>query len=1062
MARFFIDRPIFSAVLSIIILVAGAIAIPLLPVSEYPETIPPTVQVTATYPGASPKTISEAIAIPLEEAINGLENMLYMKSVSASDGTLALMVTFKPGTDVDGAQVQVQNRVNQALPRLPDVVRQLGVSTQKRSPTLTMAVNLLSPDGRYDTLYLRNYALLHLKDELSRVQGVGEALLLGAGDYAMRIWLDPSKMAARGLIVSDVLSAIREQNVEVSAGQLGAPPQPTPTALTLQMSVRGRLVSEQEFGQIIVKTGDDGQVTRVADVARVELGASAYALRSILGTQDDGEPHAVESAAIAIFQSPGSNALEMSKGVRSRMEALALNFPPGITYELTYDTTAFVSASIKAVINTLLEAVLLVVLVVILFLQTWRASIIPLIAVPVSIIGSFSVLYLLGFSINTLTLFGLVLAIGIVVDDAIVVVENVERHIALGLAPKAAAYQAMREVSGPIVAIALVLSAVFVPMCFLPGVTGQFYRQFAVAITISTLISAVNSLTLSPALAAVLLKPHDSAPDRVSGWLASGFGWLFRRFNRAFENGSLRYASRVALNARKPSRSLIIYVVLLVATVYAFLSVPGGFIPVQDKLYLLGGVITPEGSSLDRTEVAMRRMNDIAMQTEGVDRALIYPGMNPLQGSNTPNTGSAFFILKDFDSRKRPASEIAQELSQRFSEIPGGFAFAIMPPPILGLGTGSGFSLYLQDREMRGNNELLKAVGAMSGNLAQINGMSYPITAYQANVPQLEVVVDRTRVKEQGVAFGDLFDTLQVYLGSAYVNDFVRFGRTYQVKVQAEASARNDRESIGQLHTRNRHGGMVPLGSMLRLEEIAGPDPVIRYNGYPAADLIGEADQRVLSSNDMMNAVKLTAERVLPKGIGFEWTDLSYQQSTQGKQAFVVFPLSVLLVFLVLAALYESWKLPLAVILIVPMAMLAALLAVSVTGGDNNIFVQIGLVVLMGLACKNAILIVEFARELEKQGRDALAAAVEASRLRLRPIVMTSVAFIAGTAPLLYSSGAGAEVRRVMGITVFGGMVGVTILGLMLTPVLYVFLRGSREREPFVIRPDPKSSDLHV
>ena len=929
MVRFFIDRPIFAAVLSIIILVAGGIAIPLLPISEYPETIPPTVQVTASYPGASPKTISEAVAIPLEEAINGMENMLYMKSVSASDGTLALMATFKPGTDVDSAQVQVQNRVNQALPRLPEVVRQLGVSTQKRSPTLTMAINLLSPNGRYDTLYLRNYALLHLKDELSRVLGVGEASLLGAGDYAMRRWLDPSKMAARGLIASDVLSAIREQNVEVSAGQLGAPPQPNPTALTQQLSVRGRLVSEQEFEQIVVKTGEDGRITRMTDVARVELGASSYALRSILGTREEKSPQAAESAGIAIFQAPGSNALEMAHGVRDKMEELARSFPPGISYELTYDTTAFVSASIKAVVHTLLEAVVLVVLVVILFLQTWRASIIPLVAVPVSIIGSFSVLYLLGFSINTLTLFGLVLAIGIVVDDAIVVVENVERHITLGLAPRAAAYQAMKEVSGPIFAIAMVLSAVFVPMCFLPGVTGQFYRQFAVAITISTLISAVNSLTLSPALAAILLKPHDSEPDRSARFLAYSLGWLFRPFNRAFEHGSRRYASRIALNVRNPYRSLVIYAVLVGATGYAFLTVPGGFIPVQDKLYLLGGVITPEGSSLDLTERAMRRMNDIAMRTEGVDKALIYPGMNPLQGSNTPNTGSAFFILKDFDDRKRPASEIAQELSQRFSEIPGGFAFAIMPPPILGLGTGSGFSLYLQDRDMRGNSELLKAVGAMSANLAKIKGMAYPITAYQANVPQLDVVVNRTRVKEQGVAFGDLFDTLQVYLGSAYVNDFVRFGRTYQVKVQAKASARSNSDSIGQLHTRNRHGDMVPLGSMIRLEEVAGPDPVIRYNGYPAADLIGEADQRVLSSNDMMSAIKRTADHVLPTGIGFEWTDLSYQQSAQGQQAFIVFPLSVLLVFLVLAAHYESWRLPLAVILIVPMAMLAALMRVK-------------------------------------------------------------------------------------------------------------------------------------
>jgi multidrug efflux pump len=1030
----FVDRPIFAAVLSIIIFVVGLIAIPLLPITEYPDVVPPSVLVRAQYPGANPKAIAETVATPLEEAINGVENMIYMKSVAASDGVLQVIVTFKPGTDIDLAQVQVQNRVSQATARLPEDVRRLGVTTEKQSPNLTMVVHLLSPDQRYDTLYLRNYATLHIKDELARLPGVGQAMIFGGGDYSMRVWLDPDKVASRGLTAGDVVRAIREQNVQVSAGVIGGPPQPDSSNFTLSINAQGRLVTEEEFANIIVKTGASGEITRLKDIGRIELGASEYALRSLLNNQ--------QAVAVVIFQAPGSNAIALSDSVRAKMKTLDRFFPKGVKWDVVYDPTVFVRDSIKAVVATLLEAVMLVVLVVILFLQTWRASIIPLLAVPVSIIGTFAVLLVLGFSINTLTLFGLVLAIGIVVDDAIVVVENVERNISNGLAPKAAAHQAMREVSGPIIAIALVLCAVFVPIAFLSGVTGQFYRQFAVTIAISTVISAINSLSLSPALAAVLLRAHDAPPDRFTRVLNALFGWIFRPFNRFFNGAAHAYGGGAQRAIRHTPIMLAVYAVLIASTVVMFRTVPGGFIPTQDKLYLIGGLKLPEGSSLDRTEAVVRKMSDLALATDGVIDAVAFPGLNALQFSNTPNTGTVFFGLKSFDKRHRPAPEIVGELMGKFSSIQEGFAFAFMPPAILGLGTGSGFSLYVQDRSGQGYGALQNAVGALTGALSQTPGMGMPISSYQSNVPQLTAEIDRTKAKTQGIALTDLFETLQVYLGSAYVNDFSLFGRTYPVYVQADAPFRDQLEDIGELRTRNQAGEMVPIGSVIKVANAYGPDPVIRYNGYPAADVMGESDPRVLSSNQAIATIDNLAPQVLPAGMGYDWTDLSFQQVNEGKANLIVFPLCVLLVFLVLAALYESWTLPLAVILIVPVCMLAALFGVWSSGDDNNIFVQIGLVVLMGLACKNAILIVEFARELEYQGRGHIEAALEACRLRLRPIVMTSVAFIAGVVPLALSSGAGAEVRQVMGVTVFSGMIGVTLFGLFLTPVFYVSVRA--------------------
>ncbi|WP_237058055.1 efflux RND transporter permease subunit [Microbulbifer sediminum] len=1032
-SRFFVDRPIFASVLSIIIFVVGLISIPILPVTEYPEVVPPSVQVTARYPGANPKTISETVATPLEEAINGVENMIYMKSVASSDGSLTLNVTFSLGTDPDQAQVQVQNRVSQALPRLPEDVRRQGVTTQKQSPNLMMAVHLISPDNSLDATYIRNYAVLNIRDELARIPGVGQAGVFGSGDYAMRIWVDPQKAASVGVTAADIVAAVREQNVQVSAGQIGAPPMPMDSDFLISINAKGRLESAKEFGNVVLKTGSDGEMTLLRDVARIELASSQDSLRALLNGQ--------QAVAIPIFQAPGSNSLEVSSAVRATMAELDDSFPEGLEWEVAYDPTVFVSTSIQAVIQTLLEAVLLVVLVVILFLQTWRASLIPLLAVPVSIVGTFAMLLMLGFTINTLTLFAMVLAIGIVVDDAIVVVENVERNIEEGLRPLAAAHQAMREVSGPIVAISLVLCAVFVPMAFLDGITGQFYRQFAVTIAIATIISAINSLTLSPALAATLLKPHGAAPDAPARLIERLFGWVFRPFNRFFQRSSDRYERVVGRSLNRRGAVFAVYALLLAGTVFMFNQVPGGFIPTQDKTYLVGSIRLPEGASLDRTEEVARRVSGIALDTDGVSHAAAFVGFNALQNTNTPNVGTVFVLFDDFAIRDRSAPEIAAELNGKLAQIKEGFAVSFMPPPIFGLGAGSGYSLYIQDRAGAGYGELQVATNQLAGALSQAPGLSYPFSSYQANVPQMDAEVDRLQAKAQGIRLDDLFGTLQLYFGSMYINDFNLFGRTYQVLAQADAPFRDEAGDLDHLYTRNRDGDMVPLSTMVELVKSYGPDPVIRYNGYPAADLMGQSDPKTLSSGEALAAVEQVAGKVLPPGMQVEWTDLSFQQVNQGNAAMVVFPLAVLLVFLVLAALYESWIMPLAVILIVPMCLLAALFGVWLTGGDNNIFVQVGLVVLMGLACKNAILIVEFARELEQQGRDTVSAALEACRLRLRPIIMTSVAFIAGVVPLVLAGGAGAEVRNAMGITVFTGMIGVTLFGLFLTPVFYVALR---------------------
>ena len=1032
-SRFFIDRPTFAIVLSIVIFSLGLIAIPLLPAGEYPEVVPPTVVVHATYPGANPMETAESVAEPLEEAINGVEGIMYMKSVSGSDGSLQVVVTFLPGVDPDTAAVRVQNRVSQALSRLPDEVRQFGVTTQKQSPTPLMYVSLYSPDNSRESLYLRNYLLLHVQDEISRIQGIGNVSLNGSGDYAMRIWLNPDALASRSLTAADVINAVREQSVQVSAGQLGAEPSPKSTDFLVPINVRGRLSTPEEFGNIVLKRQAAGRVIRLSDVARIELGAGDYTLRASFDNKN--------SAVIGIFLSPGANSLAVAKAVYGKLDELSKAFPSGVAYRPVWDPTVFVRESIRAVEHTLIEAVILVVFVVILFLQTWRASIIPLVAVPVSIVGTFAWLYLLGYSINTLTLFGLVLAIGIVVDDAIVVVENVERNIAQGLSPVGAAHQAMKEVSGPIVAIALVLCAVFVPMAFLTGVTGQFYKQFAVTIAISTVISAINSLTLSPALAALLLRPHGAPKDILSRATDAALGWLFRPFNRLFQRSSEGYHNAVTHSLKRRGVVFVVYAALITATAFLFHTVPAGFIPIQDKLYLFAGAKLPEGASLSRTSAVMEELTNLALGTDGVEMVPAFAGLNALQYVNTPNITTAYIILKPFDQRHRTAAQINADLNARFAGIKGGFAYALMPPPIQGLGNGSGYSLYLEDRAGLGYGALQSAVNAFKAEIAKTPGMSYPVSAYQANIPQLQVDVDRLKAKAQGVSLTDLFETLQVYLGSYYVNDFNIFGRVYRVMAQADSANRQTSADIGNLRTRSETGDMVPLGSLMTLSSTYGPDPVVRYNGYPAADVIGEADPRMLSSGQVVSRLEQIAKNVLPPGITLEWTDLSYQQVNQSNAAVVVFPLALMLVFLVLASLYESWSLPLAIILIVPICLCAALFGVWLAGGDNNVFVQVGLVVLMGLACKNAILIVEFARELEIQGRETVDAALEACRLRLRPIVMTSVAFIAGAVPLLISHGAGGEVRSATGVTVFAGMLGVTLFGLFLTPVFYVTIR---------------------
>lgn len=1028
-------------VLSLLVLIAGGISLRQLPVSEYPEVVPPTIVVRAKFPGANPGTIGETVASPLEQAITGVANMLYMSSQSTSDGVMTLTLTFALGTELDGALIQVQSRVNRALSLLPTEVQRLGVTVDKISPALAQVVHLISPKREYDQVYLSNYMVINVIDELYKIDGVSDIRLLGMGDYSLRVWLDPHKVAARNLTATDVIQAIREQNRQVAAGSLGNPPVADGNAFQLLINAQGRLVTEDEFESIVIRAGSHGEITRLRDLGRVELGSSQYALRAHL----DGQP----SAALQIFQTAGANSIELSNRIRKRMAELAEGFPPGIEHSIGYDPTVFVRSSITAVVYTLFEAVALVVLVVVVFLQTWRASIIPLIAVPVSLIGTFAVMHLFGFSVNTLSLFGLVLAIGIVVDDAIVVVENVERNIGLGLSPIEATQRAMQQVTGPIIATALVLCSVFVPTAFISGLTGQFYQQFALTIAISTAISALNSLTLSPALAAMLLRGHHEPKDRFSIFLDKLFGgWAFRPFNRFFQRTSEGYVGAVARILRSSSIAFLLYAGLIGLTYLGFTQTPTGFIPQQDKQYLVAFAQLPEGASLDRTESVIQRMSQIALQQPGVANTVSFTGLSINGFVNSSSAGLMFIPLKSFEERKDASLSdisIVQALAAKYGDIQEAFVMVVPPPPVESLGTIGGFRVQIEDRGNRGHEALYKQTQNIIAKARQVPELAGVFSSYQINVPQLDADIDREKAKTHGVAITDIFETLQVYLGSVYANDFNRFGRTYQVNVQADQKFRLEPEQIGQLKVRNNLGEMIPLASFVRVGNTSGPDRVTHYNGFISAELNG-GPAPGYSSGQAQAALEKLLKEELPNGFAFEWTELTYQQMLAGNTALFVFPFCVFLAFLILAAQYESWSLPLAVILIVPMTLLSAIAGVIIADGDNNIFTQIGLIVLVGLACKNAILLVEFAKDRQQEGMDRTSAVLEACRQRLRPILMTSIAFIMGVVPLLLSSGAGSEMRRAMGVAVFSGMIGVTLFGLLLTPLFYVTLRRFAER----------------
>ena len=1036
-SHFFIRRPIFAAVLSIFIVLLGVIALFTLPVAQYPEITPPTIFVQATYPGANAETVADTVATPLEEQINGVENMLYMSAQCSSDGAMRLSITFKVGTDPNTAQVLVQNRVDGALPRLPQDVRTLGVITRKRSPTIAMLVSLVSPSGKYDPVYLSNYAYLHVRDVLARLPGVGDSIIFGARDYCMRIWLDPNKASARSLTASDIVSAIRRQNVEVAAGLFGQAPQPASNLFQLAVRTKGRLVTAEEFSDIVLKAEVGGQITRLKDVARIELAASDYSIDSKL----DGQP----TGAIALFQQPGSNAIETANAIEAAMKELKKHFPDGLDYRIAYDTSAFIRESIRAVLHTLIEAMLLVVFVVVLFLQNWRASLIPLISVPVSLIGTFAAMSAFGFSLNNLSLFGLVLSIGIVVDDAIVVVENVERHIAEGLSPVDATFKAMDEVSGAVIAIALVLSAVFIPTAFISGITGKFYQQFALTIAISTLISAFNSLTLSPALSALLLQPHHAPKDALGRTIQASVGWVFRGFNRVFDGGRSTYVLLLGRVLRQCGLTLVLYVGLLALTWFGFRHVPTGFIPSQDKGSIFCYLQLPDGASLQRTEVVSQRVMKMIKETPGIAAISEFAGLSLVSLGNSANTSSMFIRLSPFEERVKAgltADVIISNLKKKLAaaNIQEAFVGVFGMPPVDGLGILGGFKLQVEDRAASGYPALQAATYQLAAAANQDRRISGALSTFRAGVPQVFLDVDRAKAESMQVPLDRVWDTLSVYLGSSYINDFTLYGRPYHVTAQADAPFRAKPEDVKNLKTRNANGDMVPLGTLVKVKDINAPVLVGHYNLFPTAEITGSSAAGV-SGSDAIHLMEELAQKVLPNGMAIEWTELNLLQILAGNTAVYIFPLCVLMMFLVLAAQYESWSLPLAIVLIVPMCLLFAIFGVWLRGLDNNLFTQIGLVVLMGLACKNAILIVEFAKQLQDSGRTRVDAAIESSRLRLRPILMTSFAFTFGVVPLMLSHGAGAEMRVSIGTAVFFGMLGVTFFGVILTPVFYVVIR---------------------
>ena len=1039
-AHFFIDRPVFAAVLSIVTVIVGAIAALTLPIAQYPDIAPPTVTISASYPGANAKTVAETVATPIEEQINGVEGMIYMSSQSTNDGNMVLTVTFKLGTDLDIAQVQVQNRVAIAQPLLPADVQREGIVVKKASPNITLGIAIFSPDGSRDPLYVSNYVTLQLKDELARLPGVGDMTIFGARDYSMRLWLNPEHLASRNLTAGDVIAAVQEQNVQVAAGVVGGAPLPAGKApFQYTINALGRLIEPEQFGEIIIKTGLDGSVTRLKDVARVELGAADYTTN----THYNGLP----AVGIGIFQLPGSNSIATANAIYKKLAELKEDFPTGIDFAIPYDTTLFVRDSIRDVTKTLFEAIGLVALVVLVFLQDWRASIVPLLAIPVSLIGTFAVMAVFGFSLNNLSMFGLVLAIGIVVDDAIVVVENVDRWIEQGLSPRDASYRAMEEVTPAVIAIAFGLTAVFVPVAFISGITGQFYRQFALTISFSTLLSAFNSLTLSPALAALILKPHVAKKDWLTRIIDLLLGGFFRLFDRGLEKLNAGYVVLLRQAVRLSVLVLAVYVGLLFLTYLGFHTVPVGFIPQQDQGYIIVALVLPDASAIDRTDAVLKRMSDIAIKAPGIEATFGITGLNLLTGTNQTNTATMFLPLKQFDERNGKPEESAKALNdyltEQYSHIQEGFCLVLLPPPVQGIGQAGGFKMQVEDRSGRATPQQLEAAtGALVADASQDPQITSLFSSFRASVPQLYANVDRIKAKKENVAVTDIFQTLQVNLGSFYINDFNYLGRTFKVIAHADAPFRAMASDVAQLKTRNGAGAMVPLGTVMDLRDISDADRINRYDLYPSAEINGAGAPGV-SSGQAIEIMAQLAKKDLPAGMTYEWTELAYQEETAGNTALFIFPLCVLFVFLTHSAEYESFALSSSIILIVPMCLLCGIAGVYFSGLDDNIFTQIGFVVLAGMSVKNAVLIVEFAKQQQEHDPKmrAAEAAINAVRLRLRPILMTSFAFIFGVVPLLVATGAGAEMRQALGTVVFYGMIGVTCFGLFLTPVFYTVIR---------------------
>jgi HAE1 family hydrophobic/amphiphilic exporter-1 len=1051
-AHFFVDRPIFASVVSIVLLIVGGVAYFQLPVAQYPEIAPPTIVIRTAYPGADAETIANTVATPLEQEINGVEDMLYMSSYSTADGSMALTVTFKLGTDLDKAQVLVQNRVSIAEPRLPEEVRRIGVTTAKSSPDLMMVIHILSPNSRYDQLYASNYARSRIRDKLVRLDGVGDVILFGEREYSLRIWLDPEKLSAYGMTSSDVVQALREQNVQVSGGLIGAPPASGNSAFQYTVTTVGRFSDARQFRYVIVKATEGGRLVQLQDVARVELGAKEYATNSYL----DAKP----AVAIGIFARPGTNALAASESIQATMKILSKDFPPGLTYDIIYNPTEFISESIYEVYKTIIEATILVAIVVLVFLQSWRTAIIPIVAIPVSLIGTFAFLLAFGFSLNMLTLFGLVLAIGIVVDDAIVVVENVERNLARGMTPKEAAHVTMDEVGVAVLAISLVLIAVFVPTAFIPGISGQFYRQFAVTIAVATAISALNSLTLSPALASILLKAHEEQHHsrnpltRLTRWLANGFNTGFDRLSAGY-SWIVRHLvqTRAALTA-----CLLVFAGLLAATYYMGTTVPRGFVPTMDQGYAIVVVQLPDGASLARTDAVIRKASEIAQSVPGVRNAVAFAGFNGATFTNASNSGVIFTPFQPFEERLKhgqSAEAIIGELYMKLQSIQEAFIIAIPPPAIAGIGNGGGFKMQLMDLESSDMRRVLGTAYQLMAKANQTPGLAGVFTTFSASSPQYFLNIDRDKARALNVPIPNIFDTLSINLGTSYVNDFNAFGRVYQVRAQADKQFRGDRDSILSLKVRSATGALVPLGTLVDILDTSGPALVQHYNMYVSVPVQGNPAPG-FSTGTALDKMETLARELLPAGTTFEWTELAFQEKNTGNTAIYIFALSVVFVFLALAAQYESWILPLAIILIVPLAILAALIGVHLRGMDNNILTQIGLVVLIGLAAKNAILIVEFARQAQDEGKTAVEAAIEASHLRLRPILMTAFAFIFGVVPLVVATGPGAEMRQSLGTAVFSGMLGVTFFGLFLTPVFYVVLRARRRK---AVEPPPAATE---